>query len=408
MKKAIIAIILAVLFLLNIVAAAFIFLDIQALQFPKTTIRVDVVQVNSTELIIHHELQIYNPNSFEMILKNFQIVTTTPTGDEILRMVIDGGSIPGQSNRSYSANDHISLKGNLSGDLTSTVTGIVGINFLGVIQKTIPLEVTVLISLNDILTKISVPAISVQTEFGTLTRTAITFNATVDITNTNSFDLFIKDIALNITTETGKSVGNFTIPGFQMPAEQSVTRKGSGTVLLEALNAKQLHLALTTEAGATIAGLNKTLPVSAIINVAIPNFAQYIPAQPPLELAINIDFVKARGGLNGNMTLEVINPTKIHLIARDLVVDYYRVKNNKKTFITEGPLGSGELVPENTTYFHGKIFIPFSKLINLSGGGLFPDAVFAQLRANIFLSGINQSLPVAIGSFVDIRLFKPD
>jgi hypothetical protein len=107
------------------------------------------------------------------------------------------------------------------------------------------------------------------------------------------------------------------------------------------------------------------------------------------------------------MTLEVINPTKIPLVARNLVVDYYRVVKNQKTLIAVGPLGSGELVPENTTYFYGDIFLSYAKLFNRSSGTFFPDMVFAQLRANISLSGLNISLPIAIGSYIDLHFFRP-
>ena len=57
------------------------------------------------------------------------------------------------------------------------------------------------------------------------------------------------------------------------------------------------------------------------------------------------------------MTLEVINPTKIPFIANDLIVVYYGVKNNQKYLVAEGPFGSGELVPESTTYFHGEMIL---------------------------------------------------
>ena len=342
-----------------------------------------------------------------MILQNIQIVATTTSGEEVTKLLIDGGSIPGQSNRSFAANDRIVMKGNLSGLLTSTITGIVGINLLGIIKKTIPLEVTVLTSLKEALLKISIPTITVRTEFGTITRHAIDLTAEIDITNPNTFDLFIGDISLNVTTETGKPIGNFTIPGSQIPAGQSLTLQGSGTILIEALNAKKLHMVLATEAGATIAGINKTLPVSTTIDIGIPDFKQFIPSDPPLELSLNIDFQKAKGGLKGNMTLEVINPTKIPLVARNLVIDYYRVVKNQKTLIAVGTLGSGELVPENTTYFYGNLFLSYAKLFNLSSGDFFPDMVFAQLRADISLSGVNISLPVAIGSYIDLHFFRP-
>ena len=227
MKKTIIAIILALLFIINIVAAALIFIDIQVMTFPQTTIRIDVIEINSDEILIHHDLQLYNPNSFELILQNFQIIATTTTGEEVTNITIDGGSIPGQSNRSFAANDRIVMKGNLSELLTSKITGIVGVNLLGIIKKTIPLEVTVLTSLKEALKKISLPTITVRTEFENITRDGLDLIAEIDVTNSNPFDFFINNFILNITTETGTNVGNFIIPGSQIPAETSVTLHGS-------------------------------------------------------------------------------------------------------------------------------------------------------------------------------------
>jgi LEA14-like dessication related protein len=407
MKKTIVAIILALLFVINIVAAAIIFIDIQVLTFPQTTIRVDVVEINSDEILIRHNLKLYNPNSFEMVLKDFQIVVTTTTGDEITNLTIEGGSIPAQSHRNFTGSGLVVMKGNLSGLLSSKITGIVGINFLGIIKKTIPLEVTVLISLKEALKKISIPTIAVRAEFGTITRTAIDLSTDIAVSNPNPFGMFIKNFILNITTETGKNVGNFMVTGSQIPAESAVTLHGNGSVLIGALNAKKLIISLHAEAGANIAGINKSLPISADIEIAIPDLNEFLPPGKPLELALDIDFQRVSGGLKGNMTLEVINPTKIPLIASDIVVWYYVIKNNQKYFIEKGPLGTGELVPGNTTYFYGDIILLYSKIFKTSGGGLLPDAVFAQLRTNITLPGVMYSIPVAIGSYIDFRPFRP-
>ena len=407
-KKTIIAIILVVLFLINIIAAAFLFVDIQVLAFPKTTLRVDVIEINTNEIIIHHDLQLYNPNSFEMILEDFRIVATTTEGEEVTNLTIDGGSISGQSHQNFTANDRIVLKGNLSGLLSSKVTGIVGINIFGIIKKTIPLEVTVLTSLKEALNKITIPDITIRAEFGNITRHAINLTTTIDVSNQNPFGMFIQNFILNVTTETGSNVGNFIISGAQIPAESSVTLHGYGSVIIEALNAKKLFVTLHADVGATIAGINKSLPLSAEIEITIPNLEEFVPPDKPLELSLDIDLSRARGGLNGNMTLEVINPTKIPFIATDLTVMYYGVKNNQKYFVAEGPLGSGELVPESTTYFHGDMMLYYSKLFNFSGRGFLPDKVFAQLRAKISLPGVSIYIPVAIGSYIDFHLLRPN
>lgn len=406
MNKKIIAIILAVLFVIDIVATALIFINIQILAFPQTTIHVDVVEINSDEVIIHHNIQLYNPNSFEMILKDFQIVATTTSGDEVANLTVDGGSIPGQSQRNFSGDDRIVMKGNLSGLLSSTITGVVGFNLFGIIKKTIPLKATILISLKEALKKISMPILTVRAEFDTITRHNVNLITEIDVSNPNPFGMSINKFILNITTETGSNVGNFIILGSQIPAESSVTLKGYGSIVIEALNAKKLFIALHAEAGANIAGINKSLPISSDIEIAIPDLNEFIPPDKPVELALDIDLQHVRGGLKGNMTLEVMNPTKIPLVASDIVVWYYVVKNDQKYFVAKGSLGSGELVPGNTTYFYGDIILLYSKLLFTPGGGLIPDAVFAQLRTNVTLSGVIYSLPVAIGSYIDFRPFR--
>jgi LEA14-like dessication related protein len=407
-KKTILSIILVVLFLINIIAAALIFVDIQVLAFPKTTLRVDVIEINTDEIIIHHDIQLYNPNSFEMILRDFQIVATTTDGKEVTNLTIDGGSVPGQSNRSYAANDRIVMKGNLSGLLSSKITGVVGFNIFGIITKTIPLEVTVLTSLKEALNKIAIPGITIRAEFGDITRHAINLTTEMEVSNQNSFGMFIQNFILNITTETGSNVGNFIIPGASIPAKSIITIQGSGSVVIEALNAKKLSIALHADAGANIAGINKSLPLSAQIEITIPNLEEFVPQDKPLELSLDIDLSRARGGLKGNMTLEVMNPTKIPFVATDLVVMYYGVKNNQKYLVAEGPFGSGELVPGSTTYFHGDMILYYSKLLNFSGKGFLPDAVFAQLRAKISLPGVHIYIPVAIGSYIDLHLLRPN
>jgi LEA14-like dessication related protein len=407
-KKTILSIILVVLFLINIIAAALIFVDIQVLAFPKTTLRVDVIEINTDEIIIHHDIQLYNPNSFEMILRDFQIVATTTDGKEVTNLTIDGGSVPGQSNRSYAANDRIVMKGNLSGLLSSKITGVVGFNIFGIITKTIPLEVTVLTSLKEALNKIAIPGITIRAEFGDITRHAINLTTEMEVSNQNSFGMFIQNFILNITTETGSNVGNFIIAGASIPAKSIITIQGSGSVVIEALNAKKLSIALHADAGANIAGINKSLPLSAQIEITIPNLEEFVPQDKPLELSLDIDLSRARGGLKGNMTLEVMNPTKIPFVATDLVVMYYGVKNNQKYLVAEGPFGSGELVPGSTTYFHGDMILYYSKLLNFSGKGFLPDAVFAQLRAKISLPGVNIYIPVAIGSYIDLHLLRPN
>jgi len=406
--KKLFVIILAILFLVNIVAAAFIFIDIQVLSFPQMTVRIDAVEINTDEVIFHHDIQVYNPNSFDMILKDVHIVAKTTEGQEVTNLTIEGGTVAGQAHQNYSADDHIIMKGNLSGLLSSTITGVAGFNLFGIITKTIPLKMTVLISLKEALSKIAIPGITLRAEFGNISRSAVNLTMALTISNQNPFGMFVKDFHFNVTTETGAIVGSFSIPGADIPAERTTTIKGTGSVLIVALNAKRLDIDLQADAGAMIAGLNKSLPISAQVEIAIPNLEDLVPQDKPLELSLDIDLSRVRGGFNGNMTLEVLNPTKVPFYVTDIVVMYYGVKNNKKYFVAEGPMGAGELVPGATTYFYGNILLSYSKLLNFSGRGFLPDKVFAQLRAKVTLPGVTIYVPVAIGSYIDFHLLRPN
>lgn len=403
MNRKIIAVLLVVLFIIDIVAAALLFINIQVLAFPDMTVRVDVIEINTDEVILHHDLQLYNPNSFEMILKDFQIVATTTQGEEVANLTVDGGAIPGLSQKNFTGDDRVVMKGSLSGLLSSTITGVVGFNLFGIVTKTIPLEVTVLISLKEALKKIALPEIAMRAEFGTITRRAVNLTAEMDVTNPNPVSMTINTFIVNITTETGKNVGEFIVPGSQIPPESSVTLTGHGTVQIEALNAKKLFIDLYANAGIQIAGLDKSLPFSTTIEIAIPDLNQYLPPDKPLELSLGVDLQRATGGLKGNMTLEVFNPTKIPLVASDIVVWYYVVKDNEKYFVAKGSLGTGELVPEDTTFFYGEIMLLYSKMLRTPAGGLVPDEVFAQLRTNVTLPGITYFVPVAIGTYIDFH-----
>ena len=407
MKKTIVAIALIVLLIINIITAAFLFIDIQVLSFPDTTIRIDVVEINSDEIIIRHNLQLYNPNSFEMILKDFHIVVSTTEGEEVTNLTIPGGSVQGQSFQNFTGSGLITMKGSISGLLSSKITGIVGLNIFGIMQKTIPLELTVLISLKDAIKQIAIPKIVIGAEFGTITRHAVEVKTTLDVDNPNPFGMFIKIFKLSITTETGENVGSFEIAGSQILPESTVSLYGNGSVGIEALNAKKLHIALSAEAGVNVAGISKALPVSADIDITIPDLTEYIPQDKPLELSLGVDLQRVRGGLKGNMTLEVFNPTKIPLIASDIVVMYYGVKNNQKYYVAEGTLGSSELTPGQTIYLYGDIILRYMKLLHFGGGGILPDMVFAQLRANVSLPGVKLVIPVAIGTYIDFEPFRP-
>jgi LEA14-like dessication related protein len=407
MKKTIVAIFILILLVLNIVGAALIYTNIQVLKFPETTLHIDLVEINSDEAVLHHDLQIHNPNPFDLILQDLRILATTSDGVHVANLTVDGGTIHAGANRSYSSDDIISLKGNLSGTLTSKVTGTAGVNILGIIKKTIPLEITVLTSLHDILEKLTLPTMTVHADIGNITSDAITMTVDIGVSNPNTFNIMVHTITLNATTETGKSEGRFTIDGADIPAGQTVTLSGQGAILFDAFNAKHLLISINTQIGAAIAGYNKTLPFSSTVNLTMPPFGDYLTKDHPLDLFLLVDFRIKRGGVHGAVTVSMDNPTIIPLYATDLRIDYYRVDNGKKTFLIRSNISGGPFPPHAVTNYTGELLLPFKLLIKpLVYKTILPDALFARLNVNFTVFGVNATVWVGINSDIDLRFFK--
>jgi LEA14-like dessication related protein len=407
MKKTIIAIVIVVLFILNIVGAALIYTNIQVLKFPETTLRIDLVEINTEEAILHHDLQIHNPNPFDLILQDVRIHAMASDGAELANLSIDGGTIPAGANRSYAADDVISLKGNLSGTLTSTITGVAGVNILGIIQKTIPLEVTVLTSLHDTLEKLTMPTIMVHADIKNITSTGIVLGASIEVTNPNMFNLSVHTITLDAATESGKSEGNFTINGADIPAGQTATLGGQGAVLFDAFNAKYLLLTISTEIGVTIAGYTKTLPFTSTVNVTIPSLEDYFTKDKPIDLALLVDFQLKPTGIHGIVTVSLNNPTVMPLDATNITIDYYRVDKGVRTFMIETYITGGLFPPHAMTNYTGELFLPYKLLIKpLVYKHIMPDSLFALLRVKFTVFGVNTTFWVGIGSDIDLRFRK--
>ena len=406
MKKTLVAILIVVLLILNIVGAALIYTNIQVLKFPETTLRIDLVEVNAEEAILHHDLRIHNPNPFDLILRDLRITATTSDGMQAANLTVDGGTIPAGANRSYSSDDVITLKGNLSGILTSKVTGVAGVNILGIITKTIPLEITVLTSLNDILEKITMPTMTVHATVKDITSEGIILATTIDVANPNMFNLSVHTITMNAVTDTGKSEGNFTIAGAEIPAGQTVTLSGQGTILFDAFNAKYLLLTISTEIGAAIAGYTKTLPFASTVNVTIPPLENYFTKDKPIDLNLLVDFHLQAKGIHGDVTVSMNNPTIMPIDAKDIVIDYYRIDKGVKTFLIHTNITGGPFPPHAITNYTGGFLIPYKLLIKpLVYKHVLPDALYALLRVNFTVFGVNSTFWVGIGSDVDLRFF---
>jgi len=411
-RKIAFAIIIAVLTIINIIAGALIFLDIQVMKSPETTIKIDIQEINAEEALITTTLWIENPNQFNLIIKNFEVVTSTADGDEIVRMRIDGGEIAPNGNRTFTSSAYIGFNGQSPGLLTTTIIGIVGMRFFGIIKKTMPIEINVITSVEDIIKNIALPKFHIAGDFGEITQEGVNFTTVIDIENPNSFDMNVEDFSVKIETDTGETVGNFDMDGGVVAAKNSIVLKGNGRILIEALNAEVLTINVSGGVGMKIAGINKSLSFSTEAQIKIPHLEDIFSMDSPTEALINADMKLTRHGFlnwgfTSYMTLEMRNPNKIGLIAKDIIFSIYRVDNEKETLIGDCTVNETEVGPENTTIIPAEISLSLKSL--LKGQRRFlpelPDGLLVVVRANVTIPGLDQAFWVGVSGYQDLHIY---
>ncbi len=405
MNKKLIAVLLVIITLINIIAGVLLFTDIQLLEMPEITISVEIIEINPNEAIIQAIIDVDNTNAFEIIAKNLEIVTLTPDGNQVVSMLLDGGTVPANGNKTFESYAHARFDNNSPKLLTSKVTGQIGIK-IGFIQKTIPLAINVITSLEDVIKKLASPSIKMNVEFGELTQKGLNLTGTIEAYNPNSFDIIIGDISGTIITDTGKNVGNLKIQGGILKAEKSLELNSTGTILLEALNYKTIIITVTGKAGARIAGINETLPISVEAEIKVPDISNLLAPNIPTDIAIIGDYKLSLKGLIDDIVLEIDNPNKIDLEARDITVSVFYLNNGEKTLIAETALEEGIVKAQSKEGFKGQLIIPYSKLFLRTGGRLLPDQMLITVRANVTIPGINQTIWVGVTGYQDFRFFN--
>lgn len=411
-RKIIFSLIIVIIITINIVAGALIFLDIRVMKSPEVTIELDLIEINSNEAILQTTLSIENPNQFGLIIEDIEAVTKTNNGVEIMHIVLEGGEIAPNKNKTYTSTDHITFDGEIPETLTTKLTGIVGFRFLGIVKKTLPIAVNMITSLGDVVKNIDIPILHIKGDFGEITDEGINFTTEIGIENPNSFDIQIGDISLTLKTETGELIGDFEIEGALIAAKSSTTLDGEGKIPIETLNAKTLFVNLSTTAGVIIAGITESIDFSTGAEIGIPHLEDVFPSDTPTVAFIDADMKLTRQGVldwgfMSYMALELRNPNKIGLIAKDIIFSIYRIDDGEKTLIGDCIVNDTEVGSENSTFIPAQIYLPRRSLFR--GQRIFlpelPDGLLVVVEANVTIPGLDQAFWIGVSGYQDMHLF---
>jgi LEA14-like dessication related protein len=410
--KLTITLILVILIIINIIVGAFLFVDIQVLKIPEITAEIDIIEMNSEETIIQTTLNLENPNQFSLTIKDLRVVTKTPEGIEIMNIFIEGGEIAANKNKTYTSIDKIAFEEEIPETLDTKLTGIVGGNFLGFLKKTLPIVLHIKTNLRETVKNISAPIVFIKGDFGEITTQGLNFTTTIEIENTNSFDLNIKTLSIVIETENGSRVGEFDTDGGRIAANSKSIFHGEGKILIVALNAKTLYITLDASAGLSISGVTESLNFSSQAEITIPQIEDIFTPETPTEAYIDADLRISRQGFlswgfTSYITLEVINPNKIGLRVTDIEFFIFRIDSGEKTLIGNCSVTEAEVDPENSTFIPAEIFLPRTSLFR--GQRIFlpdlPDGLLVVVRANATLPGLDQGLWVGVSGYQDLHIF---
>lgn len=407
MKK-IIAIILIFTTILNLFAASFLFLDLQKMQAPDTNININLVEISSKEAKIESKLEIFNPNDFELIVKDLFIQTKSPNGIIISTLKIEGKTIYGKENITFTKISTVNYSGCSPDRLITEVTGTVGMK-LGIIEKTLPISLKIKSNMAEIISKVFPPVLTLETSFGEISQENISINIKINSFNPNTFDLNIDDISVEITNETDKSMGNITIPKINLKANSSVILNGTGLFLIKALDSKILTTEINTNFSATIAGYEKKLPLTLESKIIVPDIKEILSSKIPTEAVIRGDYHASLNGLVGEITLISINPNDIDFKVKDITIEAARIDKNTRSIVSTGKIEDGILKGKENTTLSGEIVIPYYKLfLPPRGGKIIPDWLEITIRANVSIQGLNSYFWVGMVGYQDFHLFKKD
>jgi len=404
-KKIGIAVLIIILLLINSIAAVFLYLDIQVLESPETTIEIEISEITAEQAVIISTLRVKNPNPYTLIMKDLKVSTNIPSGKEIVQVSFDGGEIKAGQTRTFTSTDAIHFDGTFPEELISTITGTVGATFFGVLQKTLPISLTVIISTNDILEDIDLPSIAVSVDYDEITQEGISLIGTLDITNPNSFDLAIDDIIMDMTSEQGDPIGSFTINGGSIKAKSSQSFTSSGMVSFSILDAGVLDVQISSEATIKVVGVEKSILFSTSASIHMPGFEDIFNLQAPTDAVIK---TKSRATLRGfvsDLTLEISNPNALDLVAQNVTFSMYRIDNDVQQFLGESIADEHLLESETTTVITGQITIPYRTFFTF-GKRFLPDALLITVRANVTLAGLEQPLWIGVGGVHDLHLLS--
>ena len=400
------SIIIILALLLSILVTGLILAVVQMVEAPQITARLEILEVSCENITLETTLDVINNNPFELSINHFTVQSFTTNSTKVAHLNIPGGTVPPHDQRTYTSVDHISFQGETFSYLTNEISGTIIINFYNIVQKALPVDIILITSVEELIDKIAMPRITMEPRLLNVTEEGLFFDFPVDIFNPNAFDIIIREVSLSIVNENAESVGCVDLSGGVVPSHDHFFVNASGNLLLEALNAKKIVINLTGTAGLKIGGSNLTITFTTEIDALVPNIEQVLEIDQSLALSLSVDFKLRLSGVQTKVGFRIENPTKIPLVAEDLVCSIYRLEGTTIKLLGQQNMESCEIQAKDKVCLHTEILLNYLKLFQIGRLPVFPDWILLRIEGYFKISGVEQRLPISISGYFDFKIFK--
>jgi len=398
-------IILVAIAIFYIIIGALLFINVQLIEGPDILVEIEVTELSSEKAVLHTIIDVDNPNAFDFIARNINLVITTEDGYEVANVLIEGGKIASNKNKTFIEDVDVVFDGHSPGYLITKISGDIGVNVI-FIEKTIPLKIGVVTSIENLLNELAAPVISIELDIDDINTDIVNLSAVVTAYNPNAFDILISDISAEIENEEGELVGALDVSDGVIAGKDYSELDASGWLFLKALNAKKLLINMDGLAGVNVAGFEKSIPLDITAVVNIPDLKEILlPKENPTVLSIKVDGKLTLAGFLSNATLVVDNTFKVDLALRNTTIRLYVVKGNDENLMGEANIQEEIVIKAGTIKdIPCEILVPFTKI--LTSNLLSADWQMISVSADLTVRGIDTAVYLEIKGYQDMHMLR--
>jgi len=350
-------------------------------------------------------MEIENPNFFTLSVKNFNIKCMNQTNKLYGNLDIIGGQIEGSSNATFIENGSFNFDNYDFGILINKISGNIGFNFFGIINKVVPINMTITTDLKNVLTDINTPEITINAEISEVNEDGISFNGEINVFNPNKFKIIIEDMLLSVESDSGDTLGNIDILSGEIDPDSNKNFSINGELLFASLNYDKVFIELKAKAGARIAGFQKSINISSKTQFEIPDIQELLLINDTMDFSISAEFKLRMNGVLAKVGFKIYNPSEIPLHMNNLTCYISSSVDNQSTPIVQNDMQECVIPSKNEVCIKTNLTIPYLSLISSGSNKLLPEWFVITIRGNFFIEGTNQNIPISFNGYISPNFF---